>query len=302
MELSNPVGLAAGFDKDGEAISGLAHFGFGFFEVGSVTPLPQPGNLYPRVFRLPEDRAIINRYGFNSLGHEAMVANLERQKAAITGSGEKDGLVVGVNLGKNRDQKDAAADYISGLRRFYALPTVSYFVINVSSPNTPNLRAMQERQALTELLERVLAEKSILDKDKDAAQSRKPLLLKVSPDLSPEQLADLAAVVTRFSQPTPQRSATIDGLIVGNTTVARPASLRSSPEVTGEEGGLSGPPVRETSTAAIGRLYRLTGGRVPIVGVGGIETGVDAYEKIAAGASALQLYTSMTYAVSILLT
>lgn len=297
MDLSNPVGLAAGFDKDGEAVSGLANFGFGFFEVGSVTPLPQPGNLYPRVFRLLEDRAIINRYGFNSLGHEAMVANLERQKDAITGSEAKESLVVGVNLGKNRDQKDAAADYIAGLKRFYPLPTVSYFVINVSSPNTPNLRAMQERQKLTELLERVLAEKATLDKD----TSRKPLLLKVSPDLSPEQLSDLAAVVSRFSKPAPNRSATIDGLIVGNTTVGRPASLRSSPEVIAEEGGLSGPPLREISTSAIRTLYRLTGGSVPIVGVGGIETGVDAYEKIAAGASAVQLYTSMTYAVSFII-
>ena len=297
IDLDNPVGLAAGFDKDGEAVAGLAHFGFGFLEVGSVTPQPQRGNLYPRVFRLIPDRAIINRYGFNSLGHEVMAANLERQAAAIADRH----LVVGVNLGKNRDQTDPAADYIAGLRRFHALPTVSYFVVNVSSPNTPNLRAIQERAQLTELLERLLAEKTLLEKDNSSSSiPKKPLLLKIAPDLSEAQLADIAQVLLRFSRPSSSggRLATIDGVIVGNTTVSRPASLRSPPEVIREEGGLSGPPLRELSTSVIGRLYRLTGGKVPIIGVGGIESGMDAYEKIAAGASAVQLYTSMAYAVS----
>ena len=297
IDLDNPVGLAAGFDKDGEAVAGLAHFGFGFLEVGSVTPQPQRGNLYPRVFRLIPDRAIINRYGFNSLGHEVMAANLERQAAAIADRH----LVVGVNLGKNRDQTDPAADYIAGLRRFHALPTVSYFVVNVSSPNTPNLRAIQERVQLTELLERLLAEKTLLEKDNSSSSiPKKPLLLKIAPDLSEAQLADIAQVLLRFSRPSSSggRLATIDGVIVGNTTVSRPASLRSPPEVIREEGGLSGPPLRELSTSVIGRLYRLTGGKVPIIGVGGIESGMDAYEKIAAGASAVQLYTSMAYAVS----
>lgn len=281
------MGLAAGCDKDGEAITGLHHFGFGFIEVGSTTPLPQKGNLYPRVFRLPADRAIINRYGFNSFGHDAMFDHLSRQESII----KEKGIVVGVNLGKNKLQHDTAADYITGLQRFYPLETVKYFVINISSPNTPNLRKIQNRSELTDLLERVLTEKARLETSTSAP---KPLLLKISPDLTAEQMRDISQVIIRYSKPAKTRS-TINGLIVTNTTISRPASLRSPPQLVVEEGGLSGPPLKSLSTETIRQMYSLTGGIVPIIGVGGIESGVDAYEKITAGASAVQLYTAMTF-------
>ncbi|KAJ6225248.1 hypothetical protein RDWZM_003793 [Blomia tropicalis] len=286
IDLNNPVGLAAGFDKDGEAVAGLSNFGFGFIEVGSVTPNPQRGNMYPRVFRLMEDRAIINRYGFNNLGHETMVNNLDRQSKAI----KKNNIVVGVNLGKNRDTKDAIGDYVSGLQRFYNLDTVRYFVINISSPNTPNLRKMQDAKELTQLLDRVLREKSRLD----SSSVKKPLLLKIAPDLTDEQLKDISSIVVRYSKSTNDRSA-IDGLIISNTTVTRPSSLLSDPKLIYEEGGLSGPPLRQLSTNVIRKMYKLTNGSVPIIGVGGIESGADAFEKIIAGASAVQLLTSLTY-------
>lgn len=289
IDLNNPVGLAAGFDKDGEAVAGLSNFGFGFIEVGSVTPYPQRGNMYPRVFRLMEDRAIINRYGFNNLGHETMVNNLDRQSKAI----KKNNIVVGVNLGKNRDTKDAIGDYVSGLQRFYNLDTVRYFVINISSPNTPNLRKMQDAKELTQLLDRVLREKSRLD----SSSVKKPLLLKIAPDLTDEQLKDISSIVVRYSKSTNDRSA-IDGLIISNTTVTRPSSLLSDPKLIYEEGGLSGPPLRQLSTNVIRKMYKLTNGSVPIIGVGGIESGADAFEKIIAGASAVQLLTSLTYFVS----
>ena len=266
---ANPLGIAAGFDKNAEAPAALARLGFGLVEIGSVTPRPQAGNPRPRLFRLAEDRAVITRMGFNTAGVERVAARLAALRAR--------GLAVplGVNLGKNKETADAAADYalgVAGLGRF-----ADYLDINVSSPNTPGLRALQGKAELEALAGRV----------RDAMQTAGvacPLLLKVAPDLGPEDLADIATVaLARF-----------DGLIVSNTTVARPASLRSRHR--GESGGLSGRPLFQPSTAVLARLFRLTEGRLPLVGVGGIEDGATAYAKVRAGASLLQLYSALVYA------
>jgi len=273
---SNPVGLAAGYDKDGEAVDGLLKMGFGFVEIGSVTPNPQPGNDKPRVFRLLEDRAVINRSGFNSEGHEAVLKRLRHRKseAVVAERG-----LVGVNLGKNKLSRHPVADYVSGVHIFGKV--ADYLVINVSSPNTPGLRDLQGKKELEELLDQVVAER-----DRLKVEPKPPVLLKIAPDLSDKDKEDIAAVVTR-----PQGG--VDGLIVTNTTVARPSSLCSSNKE--ETGGLSGPPLREMSTKTVGDMYRLTEGKIPIIGVGGISSGKDAYEKIKNGASLIQLYTALIY-------
>jgi dihydroorotate dehydrogenase len=268
-DFPNPVGLAAGFDKDARAPDALLRLGFGFVEIGSVTPRPQPGNPPPRLFRLPEDGAVINRFGFNSDGLAAV-----RQRLA---SRRRRAGIVGANLGKNRDSADAASDYAAGVASL--LPLVDYLVVNVSSPNTPGLRNLQRRSEVTLLIERLAA-----SRDRAAPGTRPPLLVKIAPDLSPEERADLAAVALE----TP-----IDGLIVANTTVARPPELQS-PHAH-EPGGLSGRPLFHPSTELLAEMYRLTEGRVTLIGVGGIASGADAYEKIRAGASLVQLYTALIY-------
>lgn len=267
LDFPNPVGLAAGFDKNAEVADLFP--GFGFVEVGTVTPKPQGGNPRPRLFRLPEDGAVINRLGFNSEGMLAVRARLERRKGR---------RVLGVNLGCNRDSPDAAADYVAGLRALG--PHADYAVINVSSPNTPGLRDLQERAALTALIARLMETRSEI-----LAPGRTlPLLLKIAPDLGPAQLADLAAVAT---------DSKIDGLIVSNTTVIRPAGLKG--RYRNEPGGLSGTPLFAPSTEVLRAMYRLTKGRTPLIGVGGIGSGADAYTKIKAGASLVQLYTALIY-------
>jgi len=266
-DFPNPVGIAAGFDKDARAPDALLRLGFGFVEVGTVTPRPQPGNPKPRLFRLEEDGAVINRMGFNSGGLDAVVARL----AARPRRG-----IVGVNLGRNRDSADAAADYAEGVRRTAAL--ADYLVVNVSSPNTPGLRDLQARARLEELLNAVL-------RARDEAGARPPLLVKIAPDLSPAELADIAAVALASG---------IDGVIVGNTTVARPPSLHSP--AAQESGGLSGRPLFAPSTAVLAEMYRLTDGRLPLIGAGGIADAEDAYAKIRAGAALVQLYTALAFA------
>jgi dihydroorotate dehydrogenase len=266
---ANPLGIAAGFDKQGEAMAGLYAMGFGFVEVGSVTPRPQPGNERPRVFRLVEDAAVINRYGFNSDGHDAVRARLTRYR---TGAPHAAGPL-GVNLGKNKDSADAGADYAAGATTF--APLADYLVINVSSPNTPGLRALQGRAELVALVERV---KSALP------LSSPPLLLKIAPDLTDDDRRDIAAVALDYG---------LDGLIISNTTIARPASLRSRHR--GESGGLSGRPLAPLALDTLVALYRLTEGRVPLVGVGGIASGEDAYRRVRAGASLVQLYTALVF-------
>jgi dihydroorotate dehydrogenase len=263
----NPVGIAAGFDKDAQAPDALLRLGFGFAETGTVTPRPQPGNPKPRIFRLYEDRAVINRLGFNSRGLEPTLARL-RARPRVG--------VVGVNLGKNRDSTDAAADYLDGVRRVG--PLADYFVINVSSPNTPGLRDLQRREILDDLLRRLVAAR-------DEAAPGTPLLVKIAPDLSSEERADIAAIAPASG---------VDGIVIGNTTVSRPPNLRS-PHA-GEQGGLSGPPLLAPSTAVLADMYRLTEGKIPLVGVGGIASAADAYAKIRAGASLVQLYTALVFA------
>ena len=262
LALPNPVGLAAGLDKNGEALRGLSRLGFGFLECGSVTPLPQAGNPKPRLFRLSQDRAIINRMGFNNAGLEAFADNLSRRPVAV----------VGANLGANKDTEDRAADYVAGLRRLAGLS--DYFTINISSPNTPGLRALQGREALDDLLGRIA----------EARTTPAPVFLKIAPDLTSAEIGMIveAALAHR-----------IDALIVSNTTLDRPDSLRS-PE-RGETGGLSGAPLRGRALAALRDAAEAAGGRMPLIGVGGIASGQDAWERIRAGASAIQIYSALIY-------
>lgn len=274
MQFSNPIGLAAGFDKHAEAMPGLFKMGFGFVEVGSVTPKPQPGNPSPRVFRLKEDRAVINRYGFNSHGADVVAERL----FTYDSGGPKQHLmgVLGVNLGKNKNTPEEAAvhDYLIGLEKLGDM--AEYVVVNVSSPNTPGLRALQGKERLRKLLVPILDARNRL-------MYRPPIVVKIAPDLTDEELADIADIALELH---------VDGLIVSNTTISR-EGLRSSHK--DEKGGLSGRPLRELSTQVVRKMYRLTEGRIPIVGVGGVESGQDAYEKIRAGASLVQLYTALTY-------
>jgi len=266
-EFPNPIGLAAGFDKDCEAPDALLRLGFGFAEIGTVTPRPQPGNPKPRVFRLEADGALINRLGFNSGGLDGVVTRLSvRTRRGI----------VGVNLGKNRDSTDPIADYAEGVRRTAAL--ADYLVVNVSSPNTPGLRDLQARETLETLLRALVAARA-------ETGASPPLLLKIAPDLVAEERADIAAVALATG---------IDGIIVSNTTIARPKGLTSP--LAGEAGGLSGRPLFAPSTAMLADLYRLTGGRLPLIGVGGVASAADAYGKIRAGASLVQLYTALVFA------
>ncbi|XP_042293454.1 dihydroorotate dehydrogenase (quinone), mitochondrial isoform X2 [Sceloporus undulatus] len=272
----NPLGLAAGFDKDGEAVDGLFRLGFGFVEVGTVTPRPQEGNPRPRVFRLAQDRAIINRYGFNSQGHAAVGQRLKARQEAQRSLSEA-GLPLGINLGKNKASADAVVDYVAGVRALG--PLADYLVVNVSSPNTAGLRALQGKAELRLLLTKVLAERDAL-----AVEPKPAVLVKIAPDLTAQEKRDIASVVCELG---------VDGLVVTNTTVSRPDTLRGA--FRDEAGGLSGPPLRPLSTQTVREMYALTQGRVPIIGVGGICSGKDALEKIRAGASLVQLYTALTY-------
>ncbi|AIB12691.1 dihydroorotate dehydrogenase [Azospirillum argentinense] len=274
LDFANPVGLAAGFDKNAEVVDAMLRLGFGFVEAGSVTPRPQPGNPKPRLFRAPEQGAVINRLGFNNEGLEPFAQRLERRLSG----GRKAPGIVGANLGKNKDTVEAADDYVLGVTRVAAL--VDYLVVNVSSPNTPGLRALQGRDPLRTLLGRVLDARSACKLAKAP-----PVLLKIAPDLTDEDKADIAAVALETG---------IDGLIVSNTTIARPAEI---PEpLRAETGGLSGRPLFAPSTAVLREMYGLTGGKVPLVGVGGIASGADAYAKIRAGASLVQFYSALVYA------
>jgi len=266
LDFPNPVGLAAGFDKNGEVSDAMLGQGFGFVEIGSVTPRPQPGNPKPRLFRLSDDKAVINRMGFNNLGLDAAAGNLRRRVARG---------IVGANLGKNKDTEDAAADYVLGVAALG--PLADYLVINVSSPNTPGLRALQGRAPLEALIGRVREAGAKLP-------APKPLLLKIAPDLTPDDRRDIAEVALETK---------LDGLIISNTTIERPASLKAAQA--GQTGGLSGAPLFAPSTALLSEMYQLTKGRLLLVGVGGIGSGKQAYAKIRAGASLLQLYSALVY-------
>ena len=266
LRLSNPIGLAAGLDKNAEALRGLSRLGFGFVECGSVTPLAQPGNPRPRLFRLSEDRAIINRMGFNNHGLEAFAAGLGNRP---------DGAVVGANLGANKETEDKAADYVAGLRRLEGL--ADYFTVNISSPNTPGLRALQGREALDDLLGRVAEARSGAD------DRRAPVFLKIAPDLTPAEIAMIVEAALAHG---------VDALIVSNTTLERPGL--TSPDAV-ESGGLSGAPLKPIAARALAAAAEAAGGRLPLIGVGGIASGADAYERIRAGASAVQIYSALVY-------
>ncbi|KAH0956424.1 hypothetical protein HN011_012008 [Eciton burchellii] len=271
LQFKNPLGMAAGFDKQGEAVEGLHKIGFSFVEIGSITPKPQSGNPRPRVFRLPEDNAVINRYGFNSEGHDVIWKRLKKLKENKNFDG-----ILGINLGKNKETEDFAQDYIDGIKKF--MDIADYFVINVSSPNTPGLRSLQNKKNLQELLIRInIARKSV--------GSKQPLLLKLAPDLSDIERQDVADVILN-------KKTKVDGLILCNTTITRPNLINSNQR---ETGGLSGAPLNDISTFMISDMYRRTHGTIPIIGVGGVFSGADAYKKIKAGASLIQVYTSYIY-------
>jgi len=279
IDFPNPVGLAAGFDKDGRGAGGLYAIGFGFVEIGSITPQPQPGNPKPRVFRLNEDEGVINRYGFNSEGHEVVLGRVKELRS--TEVGQK--MVLGINLGKNKTSpRDSVEDYTRGVEVF--APHADYLVINVSSPNTAGLRSLQEKSALDTLIKSVVKARNETTGCNAEATRHPPILLKIAPDLTIEDMKDVAKVALEND---------VDGLIVSNTTVSRPDSLKSSNKV--ETGGLSGQPLKDMSTRAITDMYRLTEGRIPIVGVGGVACGQDAFDKIAAGASIVQLYSAFVF-------
>jgi dihydroorotate dehydrogenase len=266
IDFPNPLGMAAGYDKNAETPDGLLRLGFGFVEVGTVTPLPQPGNPRPRIFRLSRDGAVINRLGFNNEGHEAMLARLLRRRR---------GGVVGVNIGANKDSADRIADYELGVRRFAGL--ASYLTVNISSPNTPGLRNLQGRGMLAELLSRVMAARD--------ANSKVPIFLKIAPDLEEADLDDIAAELL---------DKRVDGLIVSNTTISR-HGIRDDRHAA-ETGGLSGNPLFRRSTAILAKMRRRVGPDMPIIGVGGVDSTETALEKIRAGADLVQLYTGMIYA------
>ncbi|MGJ0396645.1 MAG: quinone-dependent dihydroorotate dehydrogenase [Methylocystis sp.] len=266
LDFPNPIGLAAGFDKNAEVADAMLGFGFGLVEVGTLTPRAQPGNPRPRAFRLIEDRAVINRYGFNNDGIAPALARLSKR----TPRG-----IVGVNIGANKDAEDRIADYVAGVRAFAEV--ARYFAINVSSPNTPGLRDLQEPEALSELLARVI-------EARDAARVRRPLLLKIAPDLT---LAQLDAIV-RVA-----REKRIDGMIVSNTTISRPLTLRSP--LAKESGGLSGAPLFDLSTRMLAQTFLRVEGQFPLIGVGGVDSAEAALAKIEAGATLAQLYSGLVY-------
>lgn len=271
LHFKNPIGLAAGFDKNAVAINNLLKQGFAFVEAGTVTPLAQAGNEKPRIFRLEEDKAIINRLGFNNMGLEYFVKNFSSRDKGLG--------IAGANIGKNKDTEDAASDYVKGLNSVYRY--ADYITINISSPNTKGLRDLQNKNALFELLSAI---NEARNKAEVIHHKRLPIMLKIAPDLDYKQCEEIAENVTAQN---------IDGLIISNTTISRPTSLKSKNR--SEIGGLSGSPLFTLSTMIVKEMYKLTGKKIPIIGVGGISSTHDAYAKILAGASLLQLYSALIY-------
>ncbi len=267
LTFPNPVGLAAGFDKNAEVPDAMLRLGFGFAECGTVTPKPQSGNPRPRIFRLTDDKAVINRLGFNNEGHDAALMRLQRRQGK--------GGIVGINIGANKDSPDRAGDYVEGYRRL--APFASYVTINISSPNTPGLRGLQNSEELADLLGRVCEERR-------AHAVQRPVFLKIAPDLDAEAISAIVEACVSHG---------IDALIVSNTTISRPENLRSSYKA--ETGGLSGAPLLTLSTQALALAFKAARGRLPLIGAGGIANADDAYLKIAAGARLVQLYTGMIF-------
>ncbi|XP_075975457.1 dihydroorotate dehydrogenase 2 [Anticarsia gemmatalis] len=273
-DLNNPIGIAAGFDKHGDAVIGLRKLGFSIVEIGSVTPEAQPGNPKPRVFRLPEDKAVINRYGFNSEGFDKVYKKIDSIEKTLLDKG-----LLGINLGKNKLSQSPTEDYTLGIKKFSDV--ADYFVINISSPNTPGLRALQKKEELQTLLTEINKTREVVQ-----TKNKPPLLLKLAPDLSSEEMREIVSVISK-------PECKVDGLIISNTTVDR--SALNNTQFKNEVGGLSGKPLTYKSTEMIREMYKMTKGKVPIVGVGGVFSGQDAYEKILAGANAVQIYTALIY-------
>jgi dihydroorotate dehydrogenase len=271
LGFTSPIGMAAGFDKNARAFATLSKFGFGFVEVGTVTPKPQSGNEKPRLFRLVEDRAIINRLGFNNLGAEVLEKNLAHNIINFDG-------ILGVNIGKNKETENALDDYLPLLERFYK--KADYITINISSPNTKNLRDLQKEDQLDLFLSEIMKKKNAL---KILHKEETPILLKVAPDLTVAEQRAIAAVALKNQ---------IDGLIISNTTIDRP-ELKSA--FAGENGGLSGKPLFEKSNEVLKNFYRFTAGKIPLIAVGGVSNAADAYEKIKCGASLVQIYSAFIY-------
>jgi dihydroorotate dehydrogenase len=270
LDFPNPLGMAAGFDKNANVFDDLLRIGFGFTEVGTITPLPQAGNPKPRVFRLIEDKAVINRLGFNNEGHEASLARLTLRK--------KSGGIVGVNIGANKDSADRVQDYVLGITRFYGV--ADYFTVNISSPNTPGLRDLQARDSLNDLLQRVMMER---DNQAQMCGVKKPVFLKIAPDLIEQDLDDIAGEIIINK---------LEGVIVSNTTLAREGLTSSQKQ---EAGGLSGAPLFEKSTRVLAQMRARLGKNVVIIGVGGVDKAENVITKIEAGADLVQLYTGFIY-------
>lgn len=271
LDFPNVIGLGAGLDKQASAIDAFMGFGFGSIEIGTVTPRPQPGNPKPRMFRAVKARALINRFGFNSVGADVFAERLKAWRACA----DRTRNPVGVNIGKNKETTDDAADYLSCFDRIAAY--ADYIAVNVSSPNTPGLRDLQSRQRMAELL------KKITDR-RDAFRAELPILVKIAPDLTEEEEKDIASVLLESK---------VQGAIVSNTTLTRTADLPK--KIAAEAGGLSGRPLFDLSTRRLASLYKLTEGRVPLVGCGGVSSGADVYKKIRAGASMVQIYTALIF-------
>lgn len=269
LDFPNPLGMAAGFDKNCQVAPALFGLGFGFVEIGTVTPKPQAGNPKPRIFRLEQDRAVINRLGFNNEGHSAVLARIKKDEPA------RRGQILGVNIGANKDSADRVGDYVTGIKTF--ADVAGYFTVNISSPNTPGLRNLQSRESLAELLGRVLAAR-------DEAQRRVPVFLKIAPDLSEADLDGIAAE---------SLASEIDGLIVSNTTISRKGLTGTA--LATETGGLSGAPLFDPATIVLAKMRSRLGPDMPLIGVGGIEDAQSAAEKIRAGADLVQFYTGFIY-------
>lgn len=273
LDFSNPIGIAAGFDKNAEVPNEIIKTGFGFAEIGSVTPRPQAGNPKPRIYRVPEHMGVINRMGFNNEGHAAVLSRMRNVRM------NKKAGQIGINIGANKDSDDFIADYELGIETFYNV--ADYFVANISSPNTPGLRALQSKESLQQLVDRICAKRADM-----AAKMDKniPLILKIAPDLTDEDITDITTIVS---------ASKLDGVIVSNTTIRRDFIKGHDHE--NEAGGLSGKPLFEFSTHMLARFYQATEGKIPLIGAGGIYDGASAYAKICAGATLVQLYSCLIY-------
>ncbi len=270
LDFPNPLGVAAGFDKDGRVPDALLAMGCGFAEIGTVTPKPQAGNPTPRVFRLIKQRAVINRLGFNNGGHDAALRRLQARA--------RNGGIVGVNIGANKDAEDRVGDYVQGLQTFYDV--ASYFTVNISSPNTPGLRDLQAPEALDELVGRIMEARSKLIDD---GKPQRPVIVKIAPDIAEEDVQPICDRLVAHS---------VDGIAVSNTTITRPGIIGEGAR---QAGGLSGRPLFPRATAMLARVYQATGGKVPLIGIGGIDSPEKALQKMEAGASLIQLYTGLIY-------